>query len=68
MAKPPYITITNGLRGYFAVLVILSDDGFEEPGQTGVGSYKTAEEAIPEATSWARDEGIEFVSPITLQN
>jgi hypothetical protein len=64
MSKTPYITITNGLRGYFAVLITLSDDGFEEPGQTGIGSYNTPQEAIPEAKSWANDEGIEFIDPL----
>lgn len=55
----PYVTITSGLRGYFAVLVVWCENGYE-PWQSGIGSYKTREEAIPEAEDWAESEGIEF--------
>ena len=45
------IGITHGLRGWFAVLY--DDDG---PIQSGIGSYRTPEEAKREAIDWARTE------------
>lgn len=47
------IGITHGLRGYFVVLY--DKDG---PIQSGFGSYKTREEAIPEAKDWSQSESI----------
>lgn len=60
--KKPYITITHGMRGYFAVMMAWNDDlgGFWEPYNTGIGSYESREDAIPEAKSWARSEELEF--------
>jgi hypothetical protein len=55
-----YVTVTSGMRGYFAVLVDDSD-GFPEPVQSGIGSYHTATEAEPEARDWALSEGIPFI-------
>ncbi|MCW2077937.1 UNVERIFIED_ORG: hypothetical protein M2193_000112 [Bradyrhizobium japonicum] len=57
--EPLYVTITSGMRGFFAVLIDGSD-GFPEPVQTGIGSYKTPELAKPEAIAWAKAEGLEF--------
>lgn len=51
-----YVTITSGLRGYFVVHIVNG-----EPWQTGIGSYRTADTAVPEAQSYARAEGIPFV-------
>ena len=45
----PYITVTQGMSGYFAVMVWWNPEGFEEPYQTGVGRYKTEKEAKIEA-------------------
>jgi hypothetical protein len=50
------IGVTSGLRGYFAVLYNLE----EGPIQTGIGSYKTAEEAWQEAEAWARADGYQL--------
>ena len=50
-----HVTVTHGLRGWFAVLV----DG-NGPVQSGVGSYRTAQEAEREAADWARSEGVLF--------
>jgi hypothetical protein len=56
-----YITVTQGMSGYFAVHVWWNPDpGFWEPYQTGVGRYRSIEEAMREAKSWAADEGLEF--------
>jgi hypothetical protein len=67
MKRDPYITITKGMRGWFAVMIWWNPEGFEEPYQTGIGSYKWPEQAEPEARDWADAEGIEFV-PIKKEN
>jgi hypothetical protein len=54
-----YVTVTSGMRGYFAVLIDESE-GFPEPVNTGNGSYKTADGAAVEVQDWARAEGIEY--------
>jgi len=46
--KYPRIGITSGMSGHFAVLY--DEDG---PIETGVGRYKTSDEAKIEAKSWA---------------
>lgn len=59
----PYVTVTSGMRGWFAVLMTWNEndgDGFYEPEQTGVGSYASSELASREAKSWAEDEGVEY--------
>lgn len=61
MKNAPYITVSSGLRGFYAVLVVWEEQGgYEEPYMTGPGSYATEKEAVPEAVAWARDEGIAF--------
>lgn len=62
----PYITITHGIRGYYAVMVWWNPEmgGFWEPWSTGFGSYATIEDAIPEAEDWAAAEEIEFKRPL----
>lgn len=49
----PRIGVTNGLRGYFAVMY-----DSEGPIMTGIGSYKSSEEAWAEAITWAKAENI----------
>ncbi len=61
MLPHSYITITQGMRGYFAVLLCWNDEGFHEPYTTGFGSYATREEAIPEAKQWAEAENLELI-------
>jgi hypothetical protein len=61
-----YITITCGIRGYFAVMrAEYLDDGetewFEDNVQSGIGSYASYDEAIQEAEEWARAEEIPVV-------
>jgi hypothetical protein len=64
----PYVTITRGMRGYFAVLLSWNHEygGFYEPFNTGVGSYKTAAQAEPEAKDWAIAEEVEYIPPKEL--
>jgi hypothetical protein len=67
----PYITVTSGMSGYFAVMIHWGqldpqdkpEDGFPEPYDTGLGRYHVQQVAIAEGVAWARDEGIPFVSP-----
>lgn len=54
----PFVTVTSGMRGYFAVLMTY-ENGYWEPWQTGIGSYRTADEAWREAQDWAAADGIE---------
>lgn len=60
-----YVTITKGMRGYFAVLMWWNekDGGFWEPYQSGIGSYETVDAAEPEAETWANLEGVEYRRP-----
>jgi hypothetical protein len=64
-AHPSFVTITHGIRGYFAVLLVWNPefDGFYEPENSGIGSYATAAEAEPEALEWAQAEGVAFRLP-----
>ena len=60
---PPYITVTRDMSGWFAMEVHYWEDGkggFYEPYQTGIGKYRTREEAVEEGKAWAEAEGIEF--------
>jgi hypothetical protein len=56
------IGVTNGLRGYYAVLY--DQDG---PIQTGIGSYETPEEAACEACDWAASEDVPVEHSAFLQ-
>lgn len=51
------------MRGWYAVCY----DG-DGPIQTGIGSYATKEEAIPEAQSWAKCEELECDYPLVNEN
>lgn len=59
--KKPYIAITHGMRGYFAVLIDYVD-GEPMPFESGIGSYATPEEAHAEARAWAEAEEIDFIA------
>ena len=62
--KQDFITITHGMRGYFAVHMTWSDElgGFYEPEQTGLGSYHApdAPALLEEAKEWAAALAVEF--------
>jgi hypothetical protein len=58
----PFITVTQGMSGHFAVCMAWNDDGFWEPQQTGFGRFATREEAIEEGQYWASAEELEFQS------
>ena len=62
MEKQYFVTVTEGMSGYFAVMMWWNPDlgGFHEPWQTGVGRYATPEEAEEEGRAWAAEEGLEF--------
>ena len=59
---PDYVTITHGMRGFFAVYMMWNEDlgGFYEHYETGIGSYKTSSDAVPEAMQWAQAERVKF--------
>lgn len=60
-----YMTVTSGMSGHFAVMVWLNPDmgGFWEPWDTGIGRYRTEDEARVEAIQWADAEGIPYLLP-----
>ena len=57
-----WVSITSGISGYFAVIYWLNDetpgDYFPEPWNTGIGRYRTKEEAYHEAEMIAFSEEI----------
>lgn len=60
-AHKPYVTVTNGLRGFFAVLVCWNEemDGYE-PWNTSDASYAAREGAEEDAKAWAEAENVEY--------
>lgn len=63
MSNYPHITVTQGMSGWFAVMLWWNPEmgGFPEPYQTGIGRYCTREEAKIEAKEWSEAEGLEFI-------
>jgi hypothetical protein len=63
-AHEPYITVTQGMSGYFAVLLWWNPDmgGFYEPWDTGIGRYGSREEAAVEGRQWAEAEELRFLA------
>lgn len=61
----PFITVTKGMSGYFAVLMWWAPEhgGFWEPWQTGIGRYDEKWRAVSEAKVWAECEELEFKEP-----
>lgn len=59
--KKNYITISRGLRGYFATMVWWNPDGFWEPWTTSELSFSTVEDAAVDGVKWAASEGLKFV-------
>ena len=60
MKNKPYVTVGEGVRGFFAV-VMTWDEEFEfyVPWQTGF-DCRDEDEAIRSAKEWAESEGIEY--------
>ena len=63
-----FITVTHGISGYFAVLLGTDaeakkefGESFREPYNTGMGRYRTHEEAEFEAMEWAAAEEIPYL-------
>jgi hypothetical protein len=57
---PPYISVTEGMSGHFAVCLWWNPDGFWEPWDTYPARRATKDEAIADAKEWAQVEGLEF--------
>jgi hypothetical protein len=59
--RKPYITISYGIGGYYAVQRAYYEDIQDYDNTcTGIGRYKTYKEAKEEAQEWAKVEGIDF--------
>ncbi len=67
-SREPYVTITQGMRGVFAVHMWWNakDGGFWEPMQTGASTFRANRDgralANVDAKRWAEAEGIAYVS------
>jgi len=62
--KSSYVTITHGMRGYFAVLMSWDEDiGFHTPWSSGFGSGSHPSDVEAEARRWAEDEECRLVLP-----
>lgn len=61
------ITVSSGMRGFFAVHMRTGDDsdGQFYPEQSGIGSYSSAEAASLEAMNWAESEQLRYEAPGT---
>lgn len=59
------ITVTQGMSGFFAVMIADYEDMDWHPDavMTGMGRYKKQSDAVIEAEAWAEVEGIPFVMP-----
>ena len=55
-----WISVTEGMSGHFAVEMWINPEmgGFPEPYETGIGRYKTVDEAREEAQMWAENEDL----------
>lgn len=59
--KEPYITVTSGMSGWFAILVSWDPEcGEMLPDTTGMGRYRSRREAIAEGQTWAAAEELKF--------
>lgn len=62
MQDEAIVTVTEGVRGYFAVLMCWNSElEMYEPWNTGFSSYGTPEEANVDAKSWAEAEELKYV-------
>jgi len=60
--KTPYVTITYGMRGWFAVMrAWYEQDQMWDNVTSGIGSYEDPEGARQEAKTWAAADGVRYV-------
>ena len=55
------ISVTSGISGHFAIMVVDVTDEigeYQDIYQTGIGRYRTRGEAVREARSWAAAEEV----------
>ena len=53
-----FITVTKGMRGFFAVMVWWNPQGFWEPYESHPCSHEEGAGAQADAKSWAEAEGL----------
>ena len=56
----PYVTVTHGIRGYFAVMLVWNEAGFYEPWNSSPVTCATRAAAVTDGKFWADSEGVEF--------
>lgn len=59
--KSPYIHVSLLGSGYAAVMMEWQPEGFWDVFQTGIGRYKTREEAVIEAKIWSETDEVRYV-------
>lgn len=62
-APDRHITVTSGLRGYYAVSVERTPDGLWEPIDIGMFAYDDFASAERDAKIWAKNEKLEYRPP-----
>jgi hypothetical protein len=68
--KDHWITVTSGMSGWFAVEMWMNDEepklgAFPEPWDTGLGRYRTEDEARVEAICWAHEQQMPWSLPLS---
>lgn len=65
MTKPdqPHITVSSGLRGFYAVHIARDEGGLWEPVETAPLAHPTFEAAEIDARQWAEMEGLPYHRP-----
>jgi hypothetical protein len=59
--KKPFITVTHGMSGWFAVLMAwYKEDAMWDVVTTGIGRYENKVDAEEEGKEWAKAEELEF--------
>ncbi len=63
MSKAPYVTISRGGSGWYAVILewVAEHGGYWDVYVTGDGRYPSEIDAIPEAIEMAEMEGVRFI-------
>lgn len=62
VSHPPYISISKGMSGWFAICLAWYEDiQSYDVQQSGIGRYDNREDAVAEAEDWAMSEGIKCI-------
>jgi hypothetical protein len=62
-SQDPFITVTSGLSGFFAVCFWWNPEGFWEPWDTHPARRATVADAEADAKAWSIEDNIEYRQP-----